>query len=418
MIKRIVFKPISKVLALMLVYLSATFWLNVNAQHQSVFADSISELPVCLYHSFQYVLDSFYQVQLAKNKSRLSSRSNNDKFELRLYVDTSYERRLTGVYNKNDSVTVILNKVVDSVRWLYNNASAYWDIDTETEIIFFDGATPFSYGANSVETLINFYLWLDANNYPGNDDNYVFYSGNYTNQGVSFVGELCLPGVSMVGFVANFNSNVDLSSHEWIGHSANSYHYNNEPNIMNSIAQRPWKSESVTVVDSFFDAQNCFINAQAPLSLDFLQNPITVVDNKISLSWNFQKFEGLEGFRIERKLNSQNWTWLSAFTKNTNYTDLPVQNGLYQYKIHAFLQNGQHLESSIQTIKFNSDKLSFIKNNQLLNPEFNLIRIYDFTGRMLCQSRNSQIDLKKYRDYNYILIQIESGIYKWFTISD
>jgi hypothetical protein len=418
MIKKGIYQPKVLVLTLISVCLSSVNFGHLYGQESSKIENSAELPPECLYREYQQILDSFYQSQQGKSTIQLKSRSNNDKFELRLYVDTSYERRVTGGYNNNDSVTFVLNKVVDSVRWLFNNASAYWDIDTETDVIFFDGATPFSYGANIVETLINFYIWLDSNNFPGNDDNYVFYTGNYTNQGVSFVGELCLPGVSLVGYVSNFKSNVDLSSHEWIGHSANSYHYNNEPNIMNSVAQRPWNSESIAVVDSFFYKQNCFINAQSSLSLDLFFNPINITGNSVSLDWSFTNWSELDYFIIERKLNSQDWLVIKNLSSGTSFKDYVEQNGVYQYRIQAVLKNNKRVFSNIQSVYFKNNTLNFIKNNTILNPEFKIVRIYDFTGRKLFQSRDSEIDLRKLLSNNYIIIQIETDLIKWFINSD
>ncbi|HEX5624790.1 MAG TPA: hypothetical protein VFX48_02135, partial [Saprospiraceae bacterium] len=153
---------------------------------------------------------------------RMGERSASGDLELRFYIDTSYERRRAGGYNRNDSVQNYLRILVDSVRTLFNRAAPVWDLGTDVDFVFFDGATPFGYGISPAETLINFYEWLDSQGFPGSKDSYVFYSGKYTNQGVSFVGEMCLPGSAMVGYVSDFNSNVNLSSHEWIGHNANS----------------------------------------------------------------------------------------------------------------------------------------------------------------------------------------------------
>ncbi len=252
----------------------------------------------CLYLKYENELNRYIDNKVFNEQWSLKTRSNNGKFELRIYVDTSYERRRTGVYNRNDSVIFYLNKLVDSVELLFNVAAPNWDVDIETDILFFDTLTPFSYGASAAETLINFYNWIDSQGYPGNDDNYVFYSGNYTNQGISFVGELCSPGGSMMGYVNSFIPNVDLSSHEWLGHAANSLHYNTEVNIMNSFAGRPWNTPSLVVIEDFLDNQSCIANAQPPLAISFESFTVNLIENKVMLNWNFDSPDEVDFFQF------------------------------------------------------------------------------------------------------------------------
>ena len=108
----------------------------------------------CQYEAYKHVLDSFLQLKIDNRNPEVSTRASTKDFDIRIYIDTSYERRRTGGYNSNDSVVHYLNNVVTGVQSLFNLAAPNWDVIIKVEYVFFDGATPFSYGSNIAETLI------------------------------------------------------------------------------------------------------------------------------------------------------------------------------------------------------------------------------------------------------------------------
>jgi hypothetical protein len=388
---------------------------TLNAQTSYAFKEVIDspEHPQCVYPQYQTLLKEFAKNKVNRHSQLLNSRSNNGRFELRIYVDTSYERRRTGAYNRNDSVTSYLNKLVDSIEWMFNVAAPYWDVDMETDVIFFDSITPFSYGMNTSETLINFYNWIDSLGYPGNDDNYVFYTGKYSNQGVSFVGELCSPGGSVMGFVNSFNQNVDLSSHEWVGHSANSLHYNSEVNIMNSIANRPWNSASLQVIQNYLDNQTCVVNVQSPLAFKFTSFSAHLKNNIVRLDWDINQSE-VEYFLVERKDQLNDWKEIGTIPQNMFYLDQLHGSGLYYYRVKAHLINQDEVLSESKVLVYNSQEPISIIDNEIRNPDHKRISIYDILGRRILQSNESEIKLKECLNSQILFIECENNMIKLF----
>lgn len=403
----------SKVLSLFIIFFCGLGQMTLNAQVTNVSAEAKNsvEPPHCVYHQYESQLNEFAKSKFGQHQ-RLNTRSNNGKFELRIYVDTSYERRRTGFYNRNDSVASYLRKLVDSVEWMFNVAAPYWDVDIETDILFFDSITPFSYGLNTSETLINFYNWVDSQGYPGNDDNYVFYTGNYSNQGVSFVGELCSPGGSVMGFVNSFYQNVDLSSHEWIGHSANSLHYNTEVNIMNSIANRPWNSASLQVIQNYLDNQTCVVNVQSPLALNFVSFTAQLKNNVVRLDWEINPSE-VDFYSIERKDLFNDWKEIGTVKQRMVYLDQLLTTGIYYYRIKVHLFDHHEVISDFNAIDYNSPEPLFIMDSKISNPEHKAITIFDLLGRRVLRSCESEIALNKLNNSQILFINCESKMIKW-----
>ncbi len=382
-------------------------------QHTSHANDFQPENAVsCQYVAFKKILDSFYFEKLNQRKEVMLKRSNTKDFDLRFYIDTSYERRRTGGYNNNDSVIHYLNNIVTGVQTMFNLAAPNWDVIAKVEYVFFDGATPFSYGSNIAETLINFYDWLDAQGFPGTNDNYVFYSGNYTNQGVSFLGALCFPGGSLVGYISSVNPNEDLASHEWVGHCAGSGHYNNEVNIMNSIAQRPWNQPSIDVIESFLNTQSCVENAQAPLDISLSEFEVSKQQGYIELNWKCDC--SVENIIIKRKRNQDAWESISSnqhiVSNNGQYTyaDRNTKKGTYYYQLCLELDNGTNVKSSIRSVEIDENLIEIGPGGLMKNPNLITLGLYDYLGRCIKVIQSSEFDLKELNYSGPIIIHANS----------
>lgn len=374
----------------------------------------------CEYDRYKQPLDAYYSSMEKKNQNRFQTRSNNGNLELHIYVDTSYERRRTGGYNNNDSVRNYLNGVFTDAQILFNNASASWDVVTEAEIVFFDGATPFSYGADIAASLINFYDWVDAQGYPGNDDNYIFYTGNYTNRGVSFLGTLCLPGGSLVGFVNSKNPNVDLSSHEWIGHSASSNHYNTEVNIMNSNTSRPWNNPSIVVIQDFLDNQTCVANFQPPMAFGFIHFDAHLNNTTVDLNWSLNAQLDVKKMIIERSTTTTDWVQLNAIenkqaTSTHFFQDQLSQQGKYYYRIKAICKDQTIVESPIQTIAYKNQRTFAIHDLSIFNPEHAMFFIYDLFGRLIHKSNVPEYNLNDLSYSGQVFVQSGEETFHLFT---
>ncbi|MBK8449890.1 MAG: hypothetical protein IPL42_07635 [Saprospiraceae bacterium] len=366
---------------------------------------------ICESDKYKSQIEAYTSQFYSTPKDHLKSRSNNGNFELHIYVDTSYERKRTGSYNKNDSVVNYLKVLVDSIRGMFDSSAPNWDFGTDIDFVFFDGATPFSYGISTVETLINFTNWLDINGFPGNDDNYILYTGHYTNVGVSFLGVLCAPAIALVGFVSNFNSNVDLSSHEWIGHSCNSNHYNTEPNIMNSIASRPWNTASLQVIEDFLENQTCVENIQAPLAFTFEEFEIDLMEDIVKLYWSFNSDIPIQYFEIEQKTQKTNWKQIANINNLRGqyqyFKNQLFEPDTYYYRIKAYLEDLSVVQSEIKAVHFKTNESLRIVDFKLINSEQKKYIIYDALGRIMMQSNIKYFDLKQ---LNFVgLIFISSG---------
>ncbi len=365
----------------------------------------------CQYEAYKHVLDSFLQLKIDNRNPEVSTRASTKDFDIRIYIDTSYERRRTGGYNSNDSVVHYLNNVVTGVQSLFNLAAPNWDVIIKVEYVFFDGATPFSYGSNIAETLINFYDWLDSQGYPGSNDNYVFYSGNYTNQGVSFLGALCFPGGSLVGYISSKTPNEDLASHEWIGHCAGSNHYNSEVNIMNSIAQRPWNTPSIDVIETFLNAQNCVENAQSPLDLSISDFEILNFPGYVKLRWKYNASEKARIY-IEKKHNNGEWykfpLSLSVLPPDGvfTYTDKLTKSGIFYYKVSVEYVDGAYISSPVRFVEIKEDPI-VLDGTVLKNLNLKSIDLFDLFGRFIIRFNSPEFDLSSIDCNGPILIRAD-----------
>lgn len=342
-------------------------------------------------------LDAYIAHKRNPAQSTFLRRSSSSNMDIGIYIDTSYERRSTGGYNNNDSIVNYLNDVINNVQNAFNLAASNWDVIIEPDYVFFDGVTPFSYGANTAETLINFYDWIDSQGYPGTHDTYVFYSGHYTNVGVAFLGSLCLPGGAMVGYVQNQDSNEDLSSHEWVGHCANSPHFNTEINIMNSVAHRPWNQPSIDIIENFLENQSCVENVQGSLSFGIEHFTVVPEKNEVSLQWRFEPI--FQFARIEKKFEEQNWEslWEILDIKNngiSQYRDWLNRAGNYYYRLVLGAADKTEYYSEIRHVYYQgaSDVIR-ISGNIVSNRSRVEIRVLDLLGRYVFSFREPEFDL-------------------------
>ncbi|MBK8955757.1 MAG: hypothetical protein IPM34_09385 [Saprospiraceae bacterium] len=351
----------------------------------------------CLYATYAEKLDSFYSIKSEQNLFRMDFRSASENMDVRIYVDTSYERRRTGAYNQNDSVIFVLNQLIANIQNDFNAAADDWDIIIEPEYVFFDGQTPFSYGSSIAETLINFYDWVDAQGYPGSRDTYIFYTGHYTNQGISFVDALCLPGGALVGFVQDEDSNEDLSSHEWIGHAAGSLHYNNEVNIMNSIAHRPWNQPSLEVIQDFLDNQSCVENVQSMLDANEIHFELQLEKDLVTIRWNL-------GFSckeliIERKLGNQEWLALHQLPFQKSGEQYNIQDrlkipGNYYYRLKWIGDLEFFGYSQIKHVEYTAHKNLRINTKQIINEGPHELLIRDLSGKLIWRSNEKLVSIE------------------------
>lgn len=361
----------------------------------------------CDYEQNKEQLDAYMNSVIAANKGKFLRRSATDNFDLIIYVDTSYERRRTGGYSNNDSVMTYLNGVVEGVQTMFNAAAGNWDIIVDVSYQFFDGATPFSYGGNTTQTLINFYDWLVGQGFPGEADNYVLYTGNYTNQGVSFVGALCFPAGALVGFVQSQIPNEDLASHEWIGHSCNSGHYNSEVNIMNSVASRPWLQASIDVIEDFLDNQSCVENVQGMTAISIADFQLRVNNNIVRLDWECNPEDA--AIYIER------------FSEHKDYIRIPVKSdinhygrfsyteklpGKFDYYYRIVLEDvfGDVVRSEYKLAKYKVERSFYIENTLVRNPDREPIVIYNILGSVLGSFKDTEFDMTEIKEKGILIL--------------
>lgn len=126
--------------------------------------------------------------------------------------------------------------------------------------------------------------------------------------GVTYLGTLCLPGVALVGFVNSQNPNEALSSHEWVGHSANSIHFDSVSNVMKSTnASFPWHIHSLEEVEDYLDFSSCVNNFQAPLGIQDIELNAVCTSNGSIMRWSvFQVDEG-DRFYIQSSTDGALW---------------------------------------------------------------------------------------------------------------
>lgn len=393
------------------IYLFVIFMGSLDATAQSEPIPSLNGKQAtqlqCDYEQNKDRLDAYMNARVAANKGKFLKRSATDNFDLIIYVDTSYERRRTGGYSNNDSVVTYLNGVVDGVQTMFNSAAGHWDIIVNVSYQFFDAATPFSYGSNTSETLINFYDWLVQQGFPGDADNYVFYTGQYTNQGVSFVGALCFPGGALVGFVQSQIPNEDLASHEWIGHSCGSGHYNSEVNIMNSVASRPWLQASIDVIEDFLDNQSCVENVQGMTAISIANFQLRLENNFVRLDWECNPEDAV--IYIERFSNHHDFTRIPVksdinYFASFTYSERLPEKRDYYYRIVLESTLGEVVSSSYKLAKYTVERSFFIKNGFVKNPERESIVIYNILGAIVGGFDVAEFDLTQIKEKGILIL--------------
>ncbi|MBK9108136.1 MAG: hypothetical protein IPM92_07060 [Saprospiraceae bacterium] len=389
--------------------------MSQHLTHQVSF-NSSSPSAYCEYAMHEEKLKSYVTDKIKNSKTLLYSRSGSENMDIRFYIDTSYERRRTGDYSHNDSIVNYLNVLVNAVQNDFNLAAPNWDIVIEPEYVFFDGATPFSYGSTIVETFLNFFDWIDSQGYPGMRDTYVFYSGQYTNQGIAFLGTLCLPGGAMVGYVQDQASNEDLSSHEWIGHCANSSHFDGEINIMNSIAHRPWNAPSIAIIEDYLENQNCVINAQVELDLEIEDFNLVLDGNKVILNW--KSFGDYTQMKIERKREEHNWQKIFELKKTdvetiSTYSDYLENTATYFYRLIFKFDDGSELYSDIRKLNFEGGEILSIVGNKLKNPKRRIVNVIDMMGRCIWIFDQPDFDLDKLKTKGLYFFKAGSETIRW-----
>ncbi|MBK9271228.1 MAG: hypothetical protein IPM48_06495 [Saprospiraceae bacterium] len=366
--------------------------------------------------------NSIYQQELleslSKRKSdllnRIKSRNLDERLQVHLHIDTSYERRRVGGYHQNQDVINYMNGLVSNVVTKFNVAAPNWDLEKDLTITFFDGATPFSYGQNLAETIENYLYWLISINFPGNDDVYVLYTGHYTNAGISYLGTLCWPGVTLVGFVNSLISNEALSSHEWVGHSAGALHYDQSVNVMNSSnASFPWHISSLEGIEDFLEDVDCVANFQAPLVLEGIRLSAYCLGTRRILEWECTG--EVEGgyFEIKKSFDRKSWfSWdrINASDGVTNFA-VDFESGKYSYvKIEYRDANGFQLSSNVQSVPLCYGNSWQVQANQIFNPGEIRLKFYNSIGQLLFESNDREIliDQNLYRGIIHVTDQVNT----------
>lgn len=349
-------------------------------------------------------------------KDRLQDRNNNGNYELHFHIDTSYERRRVGSYDKNGEVTTYMNGLASNIINKFNTAAPNWDVVHDLTVTFFDGQTPFSYGSNMLATLENYTDWLIANNFPGNDDMYVFYSGQYTNSGISYVGVMCIPGISVVGFVSSLTPNEALSSHEWIGHSCNALHFDSVSNIMNSFnATFPWHIKSLNVIEDYLENAGCVDNVQVPLSLMANDWSIACNEELTSVNWIIRDSNYLSKIVIQQSSDQYNWTNVYESTlANSTVTLIPERNLGKWFRITTFYKDNHEFFSDAKYYNFCKKlKNIYLLNKVLVNPFHQLISVYNSSGQEVLKTSEEYKDLNQWPEGSLVIVISEDSQYKF-----
>lgn len=354
----------------------------------------------CLNDLYRKDLESSFEKRRDRIANSLAGRTNNGDFEIHFFIDTSYERRRTGGYNNNNQVSVYMANLANQVVGKFNVAAPNWDVNSALTISFFDGATPFSYGNNIVETIENFLDWLIANNFPGDDDVYVFYTGQYTNIGVTYLGTLCWPGVSLTSFVNSQIPNESLSSHEWMGHINNAVHYDNEANIMKSTnATFPWHGSSLADAEDLLESAGCVENVQSPLSLEYISTEFNCNDQgNVNLSIQLTAHRQGSAIRIMHGEDGRQWNLLKEITMIADKKDYWLEFERDEIADYIKLIHLDEFNREDQSDVYKVPECGPVKwhvfGDVLINPENQAIRIFDMTGRLLKETREPELKLE------------------------
>lgn len=374
----------------------------------------------CMHDQYSGILQKNYERVQARFAHRNMNRSvDNGNYEVHIYVDTSYERRRVGTYDDNQAVIDYFNTVSQNMETEFNIASSDWDVNVEMNYSFFDGATPFSYGNNIAETLNNFFNWVANNDFPGDDDVYVFYTGKYSNIGVSYLGALCFPGGATCGFIQSQTINEDISAHEWIGHNCDAGHYDATGNIMKSVnAQRPWNSVSIESMEDYLDISDCVENFQSILSSTTFELKLDRLNDavKIQIESNVNEAQ-VELFKLN---NNNQWTSIAAFDRNLHqivgmeYLDQNLVNGANTYQAVATRKDGSKLQTSAQTVYVQAQSPIKITSQEIQNQNFETIEIYNSAGQLLIKSSEKTIPLTQFSGQTALIYNLQGFLAKTF----
>ncbi|MBK7810108.1 MAG: hypothetical protein IPI50_02540 [Saprospiraceae bacterium] len=366
------------------------------AQH-SHYSSTEHEPIECLNATHQSEMDRSLNVRKNAIEERIRQRSNNGLLEIHLHIDTSYERRRTGGYNNNQVVINYMNTLATQIVNKFNAAAPNWDLNKELSITFFDGATPFSNGQNMLETIENYLDWLISTNFPGDDDVYILYTGQYTNAGVSYLGTLCWPGVALVGFVNSQTANESLSSHEWMGHSASAVHYDQTSNVMKSSnATFPWHNSSLTEIEDYLEQAGCVENVQAPLSIENIKVNAQCENGKRVIDWEWVG-EPINGwFEVLSSFDKTEWKLIDQVEMDA--------------EIHHYSTNIEEAQSRFAKISFECSNVSsnhseiisiprcqsshwYQFESSIINPKSEILSFYDLQGKFIFNSNDVSISL-------------------------
>jgi len=366
------------------------------AQHHP-HSNTKNEPIVCLNETHQSEIDRSWAIRSKAIEDRIRQRSNNGLLEIHLHIDTSYERRRTGGYNNNQAVINYMNTLATQIVNKFNAAAPNWDLNKELSITFFDGATPFSNGLNMLETIENYLDWLITTNFPGDDDVYILYTGQYTNAGVSYLGTLCWPGVALVGFVNSQTANESLSSHEWMGHSASAVHYDQTSNVMKSSnATFPWHNSSLTEIEDYLEQAGCVENFQAPLSIANIKSHALCKNEIRTIDWEWMGEPSTGWFEILSSFDGKEWKLVDHVEMNP--------------EIHHYSTNIEDAQSRFAKISFESSNVSsnhseiisiprcqssqwYQFESSIINPKSEILSFYDLQGKFIFNSNDVSISL-------------------------
>ena len=353
----------------------------------------------CVTELYHDELVASFERRRAIIEQRTRKRGTSGNFEVHFYVDTSYERRRVGSYNKNNEVVAYMNTLLNSIINKFNIAAPNWDVNKELTVTFYDSLTPFSYGNGIVETLENFLDWLIVNNFPGDDDMYIFYTGNYSNVGVTYLGTLCLPGVALMGFVSSQNPNEALSSHEWVGHSSNSLHFDSVANVMKSTnASFPWHIHSLGEIEDYLDFSSCVDNFQSPLGIQEIEFSAVCAADELLMRWSVYQVNKGDRFYIQSSPDGVLWYNLQEVESNEGLfyeTRLRANtNEKANFRIKLENKSGTEIISnSIFLDPCEPIKDYYLFNHTLYNPEHNAIQIINLNGVEILRSNEEELDL-------------------------
>jgi len=105
-----------------------TCFISLNfVKTQDIKAELTSEHTRCLNDQYHRELESSYNLRRSALEKHARSRSNNGNFEVHFYIDTSYERRRVGAYNKNNEVISYMKALATNLVRKLSAVEPNWD---------------------------------------------------------------------------------------------------------------------------------------------------------------------------------------------------------------------------------------------------------------------------------------------------